>query len=116
MAEVENFEGLDESVTSAIEVWIEKGFDGGSFVTALIAQDYKEAMLHAHKALTRSSIIKHMEYAAEKIAERPDIAMRVHLHKINRVLGEARDDSIYLKVTGGQRSRYNITAKWKNPE
>jgi len=63
--EIANFHGIDKGVVEALDTFFSHGYDGGSFVTALLAQDYKEALLHAHEHLTRRSIIKHMEYAKE---------------------------------------------------
>jgi hypothetical protein len=66
MSEVANFDGLDQQVIEGLTVFFSHGCDGGSFVTALLQQDYKEALLHAHGALSRRSIIAHMEYAKEQ--------------------------------------------------
>lgn len=65
----EEFDGLDEHVTSAVEVYFEKGYGGGSFVNALLAQDWRMALLSAHEHLSRRSIIVHMDYAKRKLEE-----------------------------------------------
>ena len=60
---VENFDGLDQQVVEGLETYFSHGYDGGSFVSALLQQDYREALLSAHASLSRRSIIEHMDYA-----------------------------------------------------
>ena len=63
MTQIANFDGIDQQVKEGLQTFFSHGYDGGSFVTALLRQDYKEALLHGHQALSRKSIIAHMEYA-----------------------------------------------------
>jgi hypothetical protein len=56
---------LDQNVVDALDIYFELGIDGGSFVNALLAQDYKTALLTGHELLSRRSIVAHMEYAKQ---------------------------------------------------
>jgi hypothetical protein len=64
-----NFHEIDVSVHEALQVYFSHGYDGGSFVTALLAQDYEDALLHAHEHLSERSIKQHMELAAKMMKE-----------------------------------------------